>query len=78
MTNPQPQPEDQRESTEAQGDEEWPEGKEYPYTPMTREDFGPGEEFIRDLFFAFRDEMDERHAEWAKRQALKQAPDADK
>lgn len=53
-------------------------GPEYlNWKPLTREDFGPGEEWCRDVFFAFRDDLDRRQVAAEEREALKQAAKAD-
>lgn len=74
------EPESSSDDTESSCEEpdDSSEGEDIEYTPLTREDFGPGEEWARDMFFAFRDEMDERQAEYEAREALKHAAEADK
>ncbi len=58
MTPEDAPPTNEPESTEPDDSDE-PYGPEYlNWKPTTAEDFGPGEEMIRDMFFAFRDEWD--------------------
>ncbi len=60
----QPLPEEPEASSEAQDEE---------YTPLTPEDFGPGEEWFRDTFFAFRKELEENGAAYIAAEEAKLA-----
>ncbi len=63
----------------ATGDEHGPFGSDYlNWKPTTPEDFGPGEEWIRDEFFERLAEQEESHAEWEKQEALRRAAEGDK
>lgn len=63
MTDAQPHTDDQQDDTEAQCEEEWPEGKEYDYTPLAREDFGPDGQWAWEMFSAFREHLQQGNAE---------------
>ncbi len=57
------------DSEETEGEEVY--GPEYlNWKPWTREDFGPDEEWFRDVFFAWRDQLDREQEEYNKAHGL--------
>jgi hypothetical protein len=67
MDNMEPKPHDKEPAPAAPVSDEYDPDKD-DYVPLTREDFGEDGQFFADIFFAFREEMEERdRIEQAKR-----------